>query len=233
MPWQLVNRLLERTGRQFEGLAAPRNVRHLLPQHQPVQLLAGEGERTQAIGQVAGPDAMRQRKERIRHLLRLGKAVGGGFGPDVPDNHQEFAAQTRFQPFKFPFPLGMAGAGMPGGFRDAASGVSFATVMDAGSQPGITNQLVTLRKARDVAHGRQDDQGIEHSESGQLHQQGHTFSLHRNFPQLHFQQLNLALREVQGGQVGEQDALFGRGKVTCSHQVRFLAAKIWPSGGTR
>ena len=51
-----------------------------------------------------------------------------------------------------------------------AAGMGHATVVDTGAQPGIANQLFSIREAGDITDGRQDRHGGEHGHSRQLDQ---------------------------------------------------------------
>ena len=132
------------------------------------------------------------------------------------------ASQARLEASELGLPVGMGVDGGPGGldhnsaqvapafFSNATGAMGLATVVDAGAQTGIADQLLVALETGDVADGGQDGQADDQAEAGLLHQQRDALVLGGDGSESGSQALNLLLGEGQGGQVGlDQGALGG------------------------
>lgn len=159
----------------------------------PVELRADES----AGGQIRGAVVLAEQVDGLHQLT--GDAVGQGMlvghleSEDVPDSDEQLAgdrdnglvtAEARSETGKLGLPVGMGVGGDLGSFDesgaefaasglgDLASASSEARVVNAGTQPGVTDQVLGIGEAGDIADGRQDGEGGDNADARKLGKEG-------------------------------------------------------------
>jgi len=154
-------------------------------------------------------------------------------GEDVPDGDEQLASngdnslvatQARFETGKLGFPVGVRVGGGLGSFDhssaefsassfgDLAGASGEAGVMNSPAQASITDQVLGVWEAGDLADGGQDREGVNDAKAGQLYEQGQARLLGGELVEAGFEVGDLLASEGQGLQVGEDAHLFNGGK---------------------
>lgn len=188
----------------------------------------------QPVGAIGAAEGDHKAKECAGQAFRFGKAIDALRGQDVPDADQQLAgdgdngfvvAQAGFEAGEFGAPMGMGAGGAVGGFDEGAAQVTASvfgeppaagglpTVVDAGAQAGVADEVLGAGEAGDVADGGQQGHGGEEAHAGQLHQEGHALILGGEGFEQGFDVRALGLGAVEGGQIAVNAHLLGRGEV--------------------
>jgi len=190
-----------------------------------VEKSANELGNGQPVGAASFPQTVGIGQEETSDLVRIGEAVGGVVGEDVPDGDEELAGNgddglvvtdTRFETLEGSFPVRMmensdASSGDHGGadiaapfLGDTTGAMSLTGVVDADAHARVTNELFGRGETGDVVDGSKEGDSTDDGDAGELDEEGDSGIVSGSIEESLFDGIDLSVGEVEGGPVGRE-----------------------------